>query len=235
MHRTHTVPGRPRGRSAPRRRDLNLSLDLIYGLPAAPAATGAAIRLALSLQPSHLSLYSLTVEASTPLARWIDRGATTAASDEGQASEFLQAHDRLTGAGFIHYEVSNYALAGFEAVHNRAYWTRSPYLGLGPSAHSALGRRRWWNIREWEEWRRTVGAGGLPIAGEELLDEEARALEDLYLGLRTERGVPETAIPAGMRGAWTRAGWAEVRGGRLMLLPEGWLRLDALVAEASPA
>jgi len=237
MHRTHTASQvRP---AVAMLRDAgisNLSVDLIYGLPAALGRDWSRdLERALELQPSHLSLYSLTVEASTPLAHWIDRGATIAAGDEVQASEFLLAHGRLTGAGFTHYEVSNYAKPGFEAVHNRAYWTRRPYLGLGPSAHSALGGQRWWNIREWEAWRRAVGAGQMPVAGEEQLDEASRALEDLYLGLRTDQGVPETAIPAGIRNAWTGEGWAELRDRRLILLPEGWLRLDALVARASAA
>jgi len=235
MHRTHIAEQVGPAVGMLRQAGIaNLSLDLISGLPSHLARDWSRdLDRALELQPAHLSLYSLTVEASTPLARWVGRGTTTAAPDELQASEFILAHDRLTTAGFTHYEVSNYARPGFDAVHNRAYWLRHPYLGLGPSAHSAMGDRRWWNIREWEEWRRAVAEGRWSVAGEEQLDEPTRALEDLYLGLRTDQGVGETAIPAGIRQAWIGEGWAEARGGRLFLLPEGWLRLDALVAQAS--
>jgi oxygen-independent coproporphyrinogen-3 oxidase len=235
MHRTHTAD--QVGPAVALLRDAgitNLSLDLIYGLPIHLARDWPRdLDQAVALEPTHLSLYALTVEPSTPLSRWIDRGATVAAGDELQASEFLLAHERLTRGGFSHYEVSNYALPGWEAVHNRAYWARRPYLGLGPSAHSALGSRRWWNLREWEAWRQAVAAGGSPVAGEEQLDQDKVVLEDLYLGLRTDQGVSLTSVPHPIRAAWLGQGWARVRGERLYLLPEGWLRLDALVGQAS--
>jgi len=235
MHRTHTAD--QVGPAVARLRDAgitNISLDLIYGLPIHLGRDWSRdLDAAVALEPAHLSLYALTVEPATPLSRWIDRGSATAAGDELQASEFLLAHERLTGAGFAHYEVSNYALPGREAVHNRAYWARRPYLGLGPSAHSALGARRWWNVREWEGWRQMVSAGGSPVAGEERLDQDKVVLEDLYLGLRTSQGVPLTAVPAAIRAAWLGQGWARESGERLQLLPEGWLRLDALVVQAS--
>jgi len=237
MHRTHTAD--QVGPAVAMLRDAgitNLSLDLIYGLPRHLARDWPRdLDQALALQPAHLSLYALTVEPWTPLARWIDRGATIAASDETEASEFLVAHDRLTDAGYRHYEVSNYGRPGAEAVHNRAYWFRRPYLGLGPSAHSAMGSRRWWNVRDWEAWRQAIATGQSSVAGEEQLDGDTRALEDLYLGLRTDQGVPAASVPAAIQTAWVRQGWAEVRTERLVLLPEGWLRLDALVAQASAA
>jgi oxygen-independent coproporphyrinogen-3 oxidase len=235
MHRTHTADQVAPAVATLREAGItNLSLDLIYGLPAHLARDWRRdLDAALALEPAHLSLYALTVEPSTPLSRWINRGDTLAAGDELQASEFLLAHERLTRGGYSHYEVSNYALPGWEAVHNRAYWSRRPYLGLGPSAHSALGGRRWWNIREWEAWRQAVAAGGSPMADEEQLDPGKVALEDLYLGLRTREGVPLAAVPSPIRAAWLGQGWARERGGRLQLLPEGWLRLDALVGQAS--
>ena len=235
MHRTHTADQVAPAVAALRDAGItNLSLDLIYGLPSHLARDWSRdLDAAIALKPAHLSLYALTVEPATPLSRWIDRGATVVAGDDLQASEYLLAHERLTRGGFSHYEVSNYALPGWEAVHNRAYWSRQPYLGLGPSAHSALGSRRWWNIREWEAWRQAVAAGESSIAGEELLDGDKVALEDLYLGLRTDQGVPLTSVPHPVRAAWLGQGWARESGERLHLLPEGWLRLDALVGQAS--
>jgi len=212
----------------------NVSLDLIYGLPASLGREWRRdLDQALALAPEHLSLYGLTVESHTPLGRWVGRGVAEPAPDEGHAQEFLLAHATLGAAGFRHYEVSNYALPGKEAVHNRAYWLRAPYLGLGPSAHSAVETARWWNLREWSEWRRAVGAGETSIAGEETLGPQAVALEELYLGLRTEAGVAERLVGEPEAREWERAGWAELKEGRVRLLPEGWLRLDALVASAA--
>jgi oxygen-independent coproporphyrinogen-3 oxidase len=139
-------------------------------------------------------------------------------------------HERLSAAGYDHYEVSNAARPGRRALHNAAYWRRAPFIGLGPSAHSGSGRRRSWNAREWEEYRRRVESGVPTLAGEELLDERAVRLEELYLGLRTDSGAPLEAVPRAVRRTWAEAGWAEEDGSRVRLTPDGWLRLDALVA-----
>jgi len=235
MHRTHTAQDVPRAVSAIRDAGIaNLSLDLIYALPAELNRDWAwDLNLALALEPDHLSLYGLTVEPHTPLGRWVDRGEVRPTSDERYVEEFLLAHARLTGAGFRHYEVSNYAWPGREAVHNAAYWRRAPYLGLGPSAHSAVGDRRWWNVREWAAWSHAIQGGASGVAGEERLEPAAVAVEDLYLGLRTDGGVPLDAIGAPLVRSWLDAGWASQAGGRLRLTAEGWLRLDALVAQAA--
>ncbi len=232
MHRTHSAEQVPRAVEVLRAAGLaSISLDLIYGLPSSLARDwGHDLDSALALKPDHLSLYGLTVEARTPLARWVARGIADPAPDESQAAEFLQAHARLTGAGFRHYEVSNYARPGQEAVHNSAYWARAPYLGLGPSAHSGIGTSRWWNLRDWEAWSRAIAGGRPGVEGEELLDPWAVATETLYLGLRTDRGVDQELIDEVDLRTWESAGWAERKDGRARLTPEGWLRLDALVA-----
>lgn len=232
MHRTHDAAQVPRAVGVLREAGLsNLSLDLIYALPPdLPRDWGRDLDQALALEPEHLSLYGLTVERGTPLARWVARGDSHPAPDERYAGEFLQAHGTLTAAGFRHYEVSNYGRPGYHAVHNSAYWRRAPYLGLGPSAHSAFGARRWWNIREWREWSRQIGAGGSPVAGEESLDAAAIRIEDIYLGLRTDRGIPQSVLRPAQLASWRAAGWAVVEAGQVCLTAEGWLRLDALVA-----
>lgn len=234
MHRTHTVT--QVGEAVATLRDAgfdNLSLDLIYALPASLERDWARdLDLALALAPAHLSLYGLTVEAHTPLGRWVDRGQASPAPDERYAAEFLLAHATLTRAGYHHYEVSNYGLPGREAVHNSAYWQRAPYLGLGPSAHSAAGDLRWWNLRDWAAWSRAIDSGEPSVEGEERLEPSSRRLEDLYLGLRTGGGVPMASLAPATAAAWRGAGWAEVAGDRLRLTAEGWLRLDSLVAQA---
>jgi len=235
MHRTHTAEDVPRAVHAIRDAGItNLSLDLIYALPAELDRDWAwDLNLALALEPDHLSLYGLTVEPHTPLGRWVDRGEVRPTSDARYVEEFLLAHDRLTRAGFRHYEVSSYAWPGREAVHNAGYWRRAPYLGLGPSAHSATGDRRWWNVREWAAWSRAIQAGTTTVAGEERLEAESVAVEDLYLGLRTDRGVPVGSVRQDTTRGWLEQGWAELSDDRLRLTAEGWLRLDALVAQAA--
>jgi oxygen-independent coproporphyrinogen-3 oxidase len=236
MHRTHSADQVPRAVAAIREAGIeNLSLDLIYSLPAElPRDWGRDLDRALELAPEHLSLYGLTVEEHTPLGRWVERGESRLVSDEHYVEEFLRAHHTLTSAGYLHYEVSNYGRPGREAVHNRAYWRRTAYLGLGPSAHSMAGTRRWWNVREWVEWKRAVAGGGSAVAASEKLGVEAIAMEDLYLGLRTSEGIEERLASPTDASQWENAGWAVREGGRIRLTPEGWLRLDALVASALP-
>jgi oxygen-independent coproporphyrinogen-3 oxidase len=234
MHRVHTADQVPRAVETLREAGFdNLSLDLIFALPAALGRDWASdLERALSLGSDHLSVYGLTVEDHTPLGRWVARGETQPPADERYAEEFLAAHRVLVGSGYRHYEVSNYGRPGREAVHNMAYWRRTPYLGLGPSAHSSAAGRRWWNLREWSDWGRAVSSGAPVIAAEELLTPEVVAMEKLYLGLRTDQGVPEAAIDPATRAQWGAAGWATLQSGRLALTPEGWLRLDSLVVAA---
>jgi oxygen-independent coproporphyrinogen III oxidase len=232
MHRVHTpeqVPGAVEALRCAGFQDL--SLDLIFGLPSDFARDWEAdLDRALGLEPEHLSLYGLTVEPHTVLGHRSDRGELTPVDEERYAAEFLAAHRALCAQDYDHYEVSNAALPGHHARHNSAYWTRAPFIGLGPSAHSGFGRERRWNMREWAEYERVLQSGGSPLAGREELDQSAIRLEELYLGLRTRNGVPEHHIPSPLRSAWIGSGWAELQCGRVRLTPEGWLRLDALAA-----
>ena len=213
----------------------NISLDLIFALPTELERDWARdLDLACALLPAHLSLYGLTVEERTPLARWISRGATSAPNDERYADEYLGAHTRLASSGYHFYEVSNACRDGFRSRHNSAYWSGRAYLGLGPAAHSFDGRLRRWNLAAWETYRRAVAAGLSAVDAEEVLSEEQRELESLYLALRTDAGMPLAALcrplpPAAAR--WVERGWAEIRDQRLVCTPEGWLRLDALVGD----
>ena len=136
----------------------------------------------------------------------------------------------LEARGYDHYEVSNACLPSHRARHNSAYWRRAPFIGLGPSAHSGVGNERRWNLRDWAEYERVSTSGRSPVAGREQLDDSAIRLEELYLGLRTKHGLAESDLPRQIRLAWERTGWAVSTAGRVRLTPEGWLRLDALVA-----
>ena len=234
MHRTHTTEQVAPAIAMLRAAGLtNISTDLIFALPDELRRDWPLdLDRTLALEPSHISLYGLTVEPHTPLFRWAERGTAIALPDDRYADEYLEAHRRITAAGLAHYEVSNAARPGFRSRHNSIYWSGADYLGLGPSAHSLERGVRRWNVREWADYQARSERGESVRAGSEELGDEARALESLYLGLRTDAGLPTDEVPETARAAWVREGWANASGGRLRLTVEGWLRLDALVAAA---
>ena len=232
MHRTHNA-----ARVGEAVADLadggieNWSLDLIFALPASLDRSWARdVDGALELAPPHISLYGLTVEQHTPIARWRDRGVAVEGSEDAYESEYLHADSTLTAAGYAHYEVSNFGRPGRWSRHNRGYWTGASYVGLGPSAHGFDGERRRWNEREYTSWLGRVGNGEDPIAGEEHLTAENRSAERVYLGLRTSSGLELSEAEHEVVRPWVSAGWATVSGGTVHLTPHGWLRLDALAA-----
>jgi len=253
MHRTHDADAIAAAVAHARSAGFtNLSLDLIFALPESLGRDwDADLSRALALQPDHISLYGLTVEPGTALARQLARGEARGAPEGRYEEEYLRAHEVLSAAGFRFYEVSNAARPDREARHNAAYWRLVPYHGLGPSAHSYDGASRWWNEPAYARWARLLAEGQSPVAGREWLDERQRALERVYLGLRTVEGIEvasgESRVASGgadleaIGERWVHAGWAEWHGTtsllaprhsprRLALTPRGWLRLDELVA-----
>lgn len=233
MHRVHDASEALRAVATLRDAGLDaLSIDLIFAVPASLGRDwGRDLEQALALQPTHISLYGLTVEAGTPLGRWTERGDVSEAPDEHYEAQFLRAHSELTGAGFEHYEVSNYAQPGHRARHNSAYWHGVPYLGLGPSAHGFDGTVRRWNTPAFAAWSAALRAGEDPVGGTDPLDDAARLAEGVYLGLRTRDGLVVEPEEQQLVDQWHAAGWVEPLGGRRWrCTPLGWLRLDALAA-----
>jgi oxygen-independent coproporphyrinogen III oxidase len=233
MHRTHDASAIARAVAALRQGGTtNISLDLIFALPEHLGREwGRDLDAALALDPRHISLYGLTVEPHTALGRWTERGAVREAPEERYEQEFLLAHERLTAAGFEHYELSNFARPGFRSRHNSAYWLGTPYAGFGPSAHSFDGSCRRWNEGGYSAWVSLLEQGRDPVAGQEVLSAENRAAERVYLGLRTSDGLELTDWELSETQSWRRAGWAIHAGNRLRLTPLGWLRMDALAAD----
>ena len=234
MHRTHDAARIRLAVENAREAELsNLSLDLIFSLPEELGRDWRRdLDLALELEPPHVSLYGLTVESGTPLGRWVARGEVVEAPEERYEHDFLLADRMLTSAGFEHYEVSNFARPGVRARHNSAYWEGRPYAGIGPSAHGFDGAVRRWNAESYADWERRIAGGLDPMEGQELLDDENRLVEQVYLGLRTSAGLPIATDEAGYFGRWVLERWAVMSPDlRLRLTPSGWLRLDALAAD----
>jgi oxygen-independent coproporphyrinogen III oxidase len=213
----------------------NVSIDLIFGLPAHLGRDWAAdLDRAVALEPDHVSLYGLTAAPGTPLGRSVEAGSERLAGEERYAAEYLLAADRLSAAGLRHYEVSNFARPGAESRHNQAYWRNRAYLGLGPGAHSFLPPVRSWNVRDWAEYRERVMAGRTPEQGREELTEDDTALEAAWLGLRSDEGIPQARLTPPQQAvvdSWEHAGWAGRVDGRIRLTRSGWLLLDRLAVE----
>jgi len=233
MHRTHTAD-QSRGaiRLVREAGFTDFSLDLIFALPTELGRSWRRdLDIAIELGPRHLSLYGLTVEPQTPIARWRDRGEEVEAPEEGYEDDFLTSDAVLTAAGFRHYEVSNYASDNGLSRHNSSYWRGVPYAGLGPSAHEFDGESRRWNEPSYSRWITLLEDDIDPRGGTELLTEANRVAEHVYLSLRTDAGIELLPGEAVRAEPWISAGWALRTGGRLCLTPRGWLRLDSIAAD----
>lgn len=194
MNRRHTAARAERAVSDAREAGFgNITLDLIFGIPGFGAQSlRHSLDRALRLAPEHISAYHLTIEPATALGRRAERGTLVPVDERTSEREYALVHDTLTAAGYLHYEVSNYARPGFRARHNSAYWTGEEYLGIGPSAHSfARGIRRW-AAASLTEYLRLAGTEAL--YGQECLDERDRYNEYLMTGLRTAEGVDPLQI-----------------------------------------
>jgi len=210
MHRAHSAD--QIGVAVKTARDAgfeDISLDLIFALPHALNRDWKRdLDAAIDLDPSHISLYGLTVEPKTPLHRWRARGEVREAGEDAYATEFLLAHSTLAAAGYEHYEVSNFAKPGRHSRHNSAYWSGASYTGIGPSAHSFDGSRRWWNVSPYAQWVDRLTHDSSPVADLEVLDEENLSNEQVYLGLRSTIGVRVDADEIAELQPWVDKGWA---------------------------
>jgi oxygen-independent coproporphyrinogen-3 oxidase len=168
-----------------------VSIDLIYGMPdQTPADWRVELDRALELEPDHISCYQLTIHQRTRFGLLEKRGKLTQLPSDEQADLFELTHRHLNGAGLQGYEVSQFAVSPeHHSRHNIKYWNHTPYLGLGPSAHSFDGRRRWWNIRRTDSWQSRIREERRPVESFETLDKQALVLESLMMGFRTYAGV----------------------------------------------
>ena len=212
----------------------NVGMDLIYGLPGQDMEHWLdTLEKALSFEPGHLSCYQLTIENGTPFGRKKERGDLVPIGEDLEREFFLRTAEFLTGRGYLHYEISNFAREERKICrHNQKYWHHVPYLGLGPSAHSHLGDKRWWNIRSVRSYCRAIGNGRAPVKGKETLSPTQVHLESVALGLRTRRGFSVSQIIS--RAEQERIEELELRGflrrdgNRVVPTREGFLVADHL-------
>lgn len=176
----------------------NLSIDLIYGTPTTSDEQWARnIEIALDYDIPHLSCYALTVEPRTALAHFIDKGKVQAVDEEQTARQFEYLIAALKSGGYEHYEISNFAKAGWQAKHNSSYWLGKPYLGIGPAAHSFDGQRtRSWNVANnarymsgIELWCKTPEQMPPDLIEFEVLTDDQRYNEYVMTALRTSWGL----------------------------------------------
>jgi len=212
-----------------------LSLDLIFGLPGqTDTAWLDSLKKALSYEPEHISCYQLTYEPGTPLSLMKDQGLVTPCEDDRAERLFLASSRFLEDHGYLHYEISNFALGDQNrSRHNRKYWRHTPYLGLGPSAHSFKDSQRWWNVRSIERYCAALTGGGSPIEGTESLTGDQLELESIFLGLRTSEGFPIDILGHGHDydekiSKLEQAGFITVRNKLVQPTKKGFLVADSL-------
>lgn len=218
------------------------SIDLIYGTPGlSDADLLENLSEAITLGCPHLSCYALTVEPRTALAGDIRKGRMPPVDPEAQARQFLLLVETLTGAGYEHYEISNFALPGHRSRHNSSYWQGIPYLGLGPSAHSFDGRIRRWNVANNALYLAAISRGELPFEAETLTPVQ-QLNEYTMTALRTQEGLDldrigrNWGLPARARlereaGELSAKGWMVREGQRLTLTVQGKLFADGIASD----
>ncbi|TFH18275.1 MAG: radical SAM family heme chaperone HemW [Lentisphaerales bacterium] len=168
----------------------NVGIDLISCVPGVSESSWRTqIDDIVSLKPNHVSVYSLTADEGSALAADVGAGKCALSEDDGSLAMLHLARNRLADAGYRRYEISNYALPGFECRHNMMCWRGAEYLGVGPSAASFVGKVRWKTDADIESYLAACEAGNCPPAHEERLLPETRAMELIMLGLRTNEGI----------------------------------------------
>jgi oxygen-independent coproporphyrinogen-3 oxidase len=211
----------------------NLSIDLMFGLPGQTLARWEnALEKTIALRPDHISTYCLTYEEDTEFFARQARGEFR--EDPESDARFLESAMRLLeSAGFEHYEISNYARPGFASAHNRGYWAGHDYLGIGPSAFSTVGLRRWQNVCDYRSYSDRILAGESAVSSTEVLTPEMKRGERIALSLRTGDGIPSEELrqwPNESR-EFIDLGLLRKVGGYFILTPRGKLLADS-VAEA---
>jgi oxygen-independent coproporphyrinogen-3 oxidase len=206
----------------------NINIDLMYALPSQrPELWQDTLKASLDCGPEHISAYALTYEEDTPFFRKRLSGEFVP-DEERETRMFEETVDLLTKAGLPPYEISNFARPGFESAHNRAYWQGKDYLGIGPSAVSTVGGKRWKNVPDSARYMASLSAGRIERVEKEELTPEIRRRERILLELRTREGVAASEIKQETLKTLEQDKLLTRRGDRVVLTPRGRLVADSV-------
>lgn len=246
LDRTHTPERVPLVVQWAKEAGLLTSVDLIYGTPGESLAEWeTSLRAALSYETDHISAYALVVEEGTKMGAQVARGELPTPDPDDEAAKYELADALLSEAGYAWYEISNFARAtdadlasgrpstfyAHASAHNLAYWRDWDWWGLGPGAHSHVGRTRWWNVKNPAAYAARLRDGRSPAYAGEILDEDTRELERVMLGVRTSEGIELAGLPGTRQAdeAGVALGAGAVSGGRVAALIADGL-IDAAAA-----
>lgn len=172
----------------------NISIDLMYGLPGETLSSWEQdLEQALALHPEHISAYHLIYEEGTVLWKLCEQHSVEEADEGLSVSLFSRLIDRLSSAGYDHYEISNFCLPGLHSRHNSSYWTGKKYLGCGPSAHSYNGVSRQWNVASLDKYIKDISVGTPDFEIEEL-DLYTCYNDFVITSIRTQWGMPLSGL-----------------------------------------
>ncbi len=241
MNRRHSAQrARDAVRAAQKAGFGNITVDLMYGIPGMTHEQWErSLDEAVGLGVQHISAYHLTIEPRTVFGGMARRGKIAAIPEAESELQYETLRRKLGDAGFEHYEISNFALAGFRAVHNSSYWSGEPYLGLGPSAHSYDGRTRSWAVADTAKY--IAGTGTEAVYESEILSETDRFNEFVMTALRCVEGISLTETEARFGGRarenfenraaeFTANGKLEKADGRIFIPAENFLLSDYIIS-----
>ncbi|HNR09328.1 MAG TPA: radical SAM family heme chaperone HemW [Saprospiraceae bacterium] len=193
----------------------NITIDLIYGIPGSSMDQWRQnLFQAFELEVPHLSCYALTVEPRTILSDWIKKGKAAVPEEEETIRQFEFLMEEAERRGWRHYEISNFAKAGFESRHNSSYWEGTEYLGIGPSAHSYREGERQWNVANNHLYLKAL-AEGLPHYESEQLSRENIYNEYILTRIRTAAGLDLFSVPESFRAHLVRCADKHLQQGHL--------------------
>ena len=209
----------------------NISIDLMYALPGQTMEEWKeSIEIAITLGVQHISSYGLMYEPGTEMTQLLESGAIEAIDEDTENAMYDYLCQRLTEAGFVHYEVSNFALPGFEAQHNSSYWNGTPYIGVGAGAHSYIGAVRSWNPDDLDAYIRGIQTGTL-VRESEILTDTDRYNERIMLGLRTNKGIAREDIQSDPQ-QWIDKGMLRATAdGRIVATQQGIHILNVIIEQ----
>ena len=209
----------------------NISIDLMYALPSQTMVQWQNdVEEALQLGVQHISSYGLIYEEGTALTTLLEHGVIEAVDEDTEMQMYDYLVERLTANGYVHYEVSNFALPGRESKHNSSYWNDTPYLGLGAGAHSYDGQTRSWNISNLDQYIEQALSHRLQAEKEELT-AEARHMERVMLGLKTNQGVAVEDINMAKAEVHLQQGWLRQEGNRVIATTQGFHVLNRIIED----